>query len=78
MQVQVLTRNVTTGVLEYEDIPGSVFNVSASITDLTLYESYLDLSISGFGVSSLSYIFLMPTIVPAGDTFEVRIYPRNA
>jgi hypothetical protein len=37
----------------------------------------LDLSISGFGVTKLSDIFLMPNIVLAGEPFQVRIYPRN-
>jgi hypothetical protein len=48
------------------NINGSSFIVPVLIVDFDLYESYNDLSLSGFGVSSFSTIFLIPNVVLAG------------
>lgn len=36
---------------------------------MELYNSYADLSLTGFGVSALSSIFLIPNVVLAGESF---------
>jgi hypothetical protein len=70
-----LDNGVTFG---YVDIYGSPFNVTIGVLDLVLYESYEDLALGGFGVTSLSYIdSFNPITVLAGDDFKMKIEPRN-
>jgi len=67
--VQVLSQNMSTFVYEYQHVNGSIFNVSVIVLDNELYNSYADLSLTGFGVSALSSIFLIPNVVLAGESF---------
>ncbi len=62
-------KNPETGEYYYKDLPGSTYTVPVEFIDFDLYESYKDLTLSGFGVSKLSDIFLIPSIVLAGDIF---------
>lgn len=75
--VQIYSKNVDTGEYLYQDVIGSPFTVPVGLLDLEFYESYNDLTKSGFGVTKLSDIFLMPNIVLAGENFQLRVYPRN-
>lgn len=69
MTVQVLSQNMSTLDYEYQHVNGSIFNVSVIVLDMELYNSYADLSLTGFGVSALSSIFLIPNVVLAGESF---------
>ena len=75
--VQVLSQNMSTMAYEYQHVNGSTFNVSVILLDTELYNAYADLSLTGFGVSALSSIFLIPNVVLAGDTFQIQVYPVN-
>ena len=75
--MKVFSKNISTSVYEYQDIIGSTFTVPIGLLDLGLYESDTDLSVSGFGVCSMSSIYLIPNIVIAGDMFSLRVYPVN-
>lgn len=68
---------MSTSTYGYQDVNGSTFNVSVVVLDTELYNSYQDLSLTGFGVSALSSIFLIPNVVLAGDSFQIQIYPVN-
>jgi|LauGreDrversion4_2_1035121.scaffolds.fasta_scaffold16393_2 hypothetical protein len=68
---------MSTSIYEYQDVNGSTFNVSVVVVDLDVYDSYTDLSLTGFGVTFLSTIFLIPNVVLAGDQFQLIVTPIN-
>ncbi len=75
--IKIFSKDLETGEYLYQNVNGSTFSVPVGYIDLELYESYTDFTLSGFGVTMLSDIFLMPNIVLAGEVFQLRVYPRN-
>ncbi|CDW86507.1 keratin-associated protein 10- [Stylonychia lemnae] len=62
----------------YYNIIGSPFKVSLGVLDLELYESYENLALGGFGITSLSFIdSITPSTLYTGKNFTIVVEPRN-
>lgn len=61
----------------YKNIPGSPFTIQIGKLDLTEYESYDNLVVGGFGITSLSLFTSITTPPIAGDPFTIQLDPRN-
>ena len=77
IEVKVLTWDDILMKPDLKHILGSPFIINVTFEDLGLYESDQDLSLTGFGITNNSEVFLMPPVVYAGEHFQMRVFPKN-
>jgi hypothetical protein len=61
----------------YIHIPGSPFKLGIITMSKDLYCEYLDMLYVGYGFSTLTHIYLLPSTVVAGSLFVTQVSPRN-